>query len=88
MKREPNRQCMGCRERFPKADLLRVVRPPGGGDAALDTTGKAQGRGAYLCKNAACLKRVRKSRALERLLKTRVPDDVYAALESITARQP
>ena len=84
MKNHPVRQCMACRERFLKHELLRVVRPSAAdAPAVLDKTGKTPGRGAYLCKSAVCLKRVRKSRALERMLKAGIPEDVYSEIEAI-----
>ncbi len=80
MKKEPVRQCVGCREHLPKRELLRVARSPEG-TVALDPTGKAQGRGVYLCRKSTCFKRIKKSRALERALNTAVPEEVFAALE-------
>lgn len=65
---------------FPKRELIRVVRAPEG-TLSLDFKGKAPGRGAYLCGKAACLKKARKSRAIERALEVPVPEDVYDALE-------
>ena len=82
MKKEPIRQCMGCRERFTKKDLLRVVRTPDG-TVVLDTVGKANGRGVYLCKGAECFKKIRKSRALERLLQKPVPEEIFAQIEEL-----
>lgn len=76
----PQRQCMGCNEHRPKADLLRVVRGVDG-DISLDTTGKKSGRGAYLCKNPACLQKARKSRRLDRVLECEIPEEVYDKLE-------
>ena len=72
----PLRQCMGCREQKPKNELIRVVRSPEG-NVALDFRGKAPGRGAYLCRDSACLKKAVKSRALERALSVPVPQEVY-----------
>lgn len=77
----PLRQCLGCREMKPKSELIRVVRSPAG-EVSLDFKGKAPGRGAYVCPNAECLKRVRKSRALERAFSAPLPDDVWAVLEA------
>ena len=77
----PMRQCLGCREMFPKRELIRVVRSPEG-EIALDFKGKAPGRGAYLCKNPACLKKARKSRAIARAFACEVPEAVYDALEA------
>ena len=76
----PLRQCIGCREQKAKSELIRVVRSPEG-EVSLDFRGKAPGRGAYLCRDAACLKKAIKSRALERALSVPVPEDVRARLE-------
>jgi hypothetical protein len=73
---------MGCRNRFPKTDLLRVVRSPEGA-IILDQTGKTNGRGVYICREAVCFKRVRKSRALERSLQSPVSDEVFAVIEKL-----
>ena len=77
----PMRQCLGCREMAPKRELIRVVRAPDGGGISLDFKGKAPGRGAYLCGKPECLKKARKSRALERALGCAPPPEVYDALE-------
>ena len=77
----PTRQCLGCRTMFPKRELIRVVRSPEGG-LSLDFKGKAPGRGAYLCPNPDCLKKARKSRAIERAFSVSVPEEVYEALEA------
>ena len=74
------RQCLGCREHKPKKELIRVVRSPEG-EVALDFKGKLPGRGAYVCPQAACLAKARKSRALERAFDTALPPEVYEALE-------
>lgn len=75
----PIRQCIGCREQKPKTELIRVVRSPEG-EVSLDFRGKVPGRGAYLCRNAACLKKAVKSRAVERALNAAVPDEVWDRL--------
>lgn len=64
---------------FPKRALIRVVRSPAG-DISLDFKGKAPGRGAYVCPNPECLKKAKKSRALERAFAVPVPDEIYDAL--------
>ena len=79
-KKTPERQCMGCNERFPKNALLRVVRDPDGA-VSLDFTGKKSGRGAYICKNAACLKKAQKTKRLSRVLECEIPDEVFASME-------
>lgn len=78
-KRIPMRQCLGCREMKPKPELLRVVRSPEG-EVSLDPRGKKPGRGAYVCPNAECLRRAVKSRALDRALETKIPDEVMERL--------
>ena len=79
-KKIPQRQCMGCRERKPKRELIRVVRCTDG-EVRLDFGGKMNGRGAYICPNMECLKRVRRSRALDRSLEVTIPEEVYDRLE-------
>ena len=76
----PMRMCVGCREMKPKMTLLRVVKPQDG-EARIDRTGKASGRGAYVCEDIECLKKARRSRALERALECAIDDQVFEALE-------
>ena len=76
----PQRQCVGCREMKDKKSLLRVVKSPEG-EVSLDFGGKKPGRGAYVCHDVACLRKARKSRALERAFDTAIPAEVYDALE-------
>ena len=79
-KKIPQRQCMGCRERRPKREMIRVVRTPEG-TVNLDFGGKMNGRGAYLCPNTECLKKAIRSKALERSLEVPIPEEIYARLE-------
>jgi predicted RNA-binding protein YlxR (DUF448 family) len=72
--------CVGCREEKPKTELIRVIRSKEG-DISLDMTGKANGRGAYICKSADCLKKAVKNRGLERSLKTQIPEEVLGRIE-------
>ena len=81
VKKIPQRKCIGCAERRDKGDLVRVVRTPDG-EIRLDSTGRAAGRGAYLCKSKKCLARARKSHRLESNSRVEIPEAVYAALES------
>ena len=78
-KKIPQRQCMGCRERKAKRELIRVVRLTDG-NVSLDFSGKLNGRGAYICPKAECLQKARKAKALERSLETEVPEQVYERL--------
>ena len=78
-KKIPQRQCMGCRERKAKREMIRVVRMTDG-NVSLDFSGKLNGRGAYICPNAECLKKAQKARSLERSLEVPIPDAVYERL--------
>ena len=78
-KKIPQRQCMGCRERKPKKEMIRVVRSPEG-EVFLDFGGKMNGRGAYICPNADCLKKALRSKALDRSLEVTIPEEVYDRL--------
>ena len=75
----PMRMCVGCREMKPKMELTRVVKPQEG-DCAIDFTGNAPFRGAYVCKSAECLKKAQKTRALERALDARIEENVFEQL--------
>ena len=85
-KKIPQRQCVGCRVMKDKKALIRVVKTPDG-TIVLDSTGKRAGRGAYVCPDSACLKKARKSRALERAFALEIPDAVYDALEAQMAQE-
>ena len=78
-KKIPQRQCMGCRERKAKRELIRIVRGTDG-NVSLDFGGKMNGRGAYICPNPECLKKVQKSKALDRSLEVTIPAEVYERL--------
>ena len=75
------RKCVGGRERKGRKSLLRVVKSPEGA-VSLDFVGKKPGRGAYVCYSVECLKKARKSRALERALEVSIPAEVYDAMEA------
>ena len=79
VKKIPLRQCLGCREMKPKKELLRVVRSAEG-EISLDLRGKANGRGAYVCPDTACLKKAIKAKALSRAFDTEIPQEIYDAL--------
>jgi predicted RNA-binding protein YlxR (DUF448 family) len=75
------RMCVSCREMQPKKELVRIVRMPEGA-VVLDSTGRANGRGAYLCKKSACLEKAIKSRALERALETKIESETHETLRT------
>ena len=68
--------CIVCREHSDKKELLRIVKNKDG-QIFVDKTGKANGRGAYICKSKECLNKLKKSRGLNRAFKCEVNDDVY-----------
>ena len=80
-KKIPLRQCVGCGERKPKSELLRVVRTPEG-EIVLDKTGKKNGRGVYVCSNVKCFNKARKSGKLSTHLECAIPEEVFDALEA------
>ena len=79
-RRIPERRCIGCGAHFPKSDLIRILRTPEG-EIVIDATGKKSGRGAYLCKNPACLKKARRAGRAETALACAIPETVYQRLE-------
>lgn len=79
-KKIPMRRCTGCGEQKPKKELVRVVKTPDG-EILLDLTGKASGRGAYICNNAECLKKARKSKRIDRTFEMTIPDAIYEQME-------
>ncbi len=83
-KKTPMRMCTACRQMRPKKDLLRVVRTPEG-VVALDETGRSNGRGAYLCRDSACLERALKTRAIERALEAKPGEATIDALRKACA---
>lgn len=80
-KKIPMRMCTGCREMKQKKELIRIVKTPEG-EIKLDLTGKLNGRGAYICKSAECLKKARKSGALSRAFACEMPDGIYEKIET------
>ena len=86
-KKIPMRMCVGCREMKPKKELIRVVRSPEG-VVSMDPVGKKPGRGAYVCRSEACLKRAIKQKQLERQLETSLTTEVADALAKALADLP
>lgn len=76
----PMRKCVGCGEMKPKKELMRVLRTDEN-DFVLDTTGKKNGRGAYLCPSKECFDKAVKNKGLERSFKQAIPAEVYERLE-------
>ena len=83
-KKIPMRQCVGCREMKPKKELVRVVRAQDG-TCSVDTTGRAAGRGAYICPDPECARKAAKSHALDRAFEIKVAPEVYEMLDAMLA---
>ena len=82
MKKMPERTCVITREKTLKKDLLRVVRD-NTGNVSVDTTGKANGRGAYLKKDKEVINKAKTTKALERILEVTIPDTIYEEMLSL-----
>lgn len=78
-KKIPQRMCIGCQVMKPKKELIRVVKTPEG-DIKVDLTGKASGRGAYICKNIECLEKAIKTKRFERAFETKISDEIFNKL--------
>ena len=74
-KKIPTRMCTGCGEMKPKSELVRVVRSPEG-EISLDLTGRKNGRGSYICKNAACFNKALRKKAFERAFGVKLSDEL------------
>ncbi len=74
------RMCVGCGEMKPKQTLIRIVKTPED-EIKIDSRGKMNGRGAYICPSAECLKKAHKQKRLERTFKTPISDEIYSTLE-------
>ena len=79
-RRFPVRTCVACRTERQKREFVRVVRSPDG-TVSLDITGRANGRGAYLCADGSCWAAALKKKSIERALSVSLPADVRAHLE-------
>lgn len=79
-KKVPMRMCLGCNEMKPKKELIRIVRTPEN-EIMVDLKGKANGRGAYICRDTECLKKAVKAKRLERTFSTEISDEIYETLK-------
>jgi predicted RNA-binding protein YlxR (DUF448 family) len=84
-KKIPIRMCIACRESRPKKELVRVIATDNG--LCIDETGKAHGRGAYLCPNLECLEKAKKSKAFDRSLDTAISESFYNAIKRVILRR-
>lgn len=81
MKKIPLRTCVGCKETKAKKELIRIVKQSDG-NIMVDFTGRANGRGAYLCPNADCLTQAIKAKRLSREFECEIPQEVYEELKN------
>ncbi len=81
MKKAASRTCCGCREIFPKKELIRIVRKPDEA-VSVDVTGKLNGRGAYICADIACFDKARRTGSIGRSLKIQIPAQTYDELRA------
>lgn len=82
MKKIPMRTCLITGEKLEKKDLIRVVRTPES-NVIVDTTGKANGRGAYLKREISVIDKAQKSKILDKKLEVNVPDSIYEELKEL-----
>lgn len=82
MKKIPQRTCMGCNEAKNKNELIRIVKNKEG-KIFVDETGKASGRGAYICNNLECLEMAIKSKRLERVFEAKIDNEIYESLRGV-----
>ncbi len=76
------RKCIACNEHKTKDQLIKVVKNKSG-EINIDTNGKLNGRGAYICKNKDCINKAIKNKQLNRSLKCNVPEEIYQELEAM-----
>lgn len=86
MKKIPQRTCIGCKEKKDKKDLIRIVKDKDG-NITLDRTGKANGRGAYICDNIQCLEKAIKTKALARTFEMNIDETFYDELRGVISEK-
>lgn len=86
MKNQPQRTCMGCNVKKDKKDFIRIVKNKEG-QISIDRTGKAQGRGAYICDNIECLEKVIKSKRIEKIFDMKISEEIYENLRGVILEQ-
>lgn len=82
VKKIPTRSCVVTREKYPKGELIRVVRTPEG-NVVIDLIGKQNGRGAYLKRDLAVIEKAEKSKILNKHLEIDVPSSIFEELKNI-----
>ena len=82
MKKIVQRTCMGCNNKKDKRELIRIVINKEG-SISIDKTGKLEGRGAYICDNIECVDKVIKTKRLERVLESKIDEEIYKNLRGV-----
>ena len=82
MKNVPQRTCMGCNNKKEKRELIRIVKNKEN-QIFIDKTGKAQGRGAYICNDEKCLDKLKKSNRLEKIFEIKISEEIYESLRGV-----
>ena len=82
MKRQPQRTCMGCKQKKDKKELIRIVKNKNN-EINIDRTEKQEGRGAYLCNDIKCLEKVIKSKRLEKIMDRKISEEIYKNLRGV-----
>ena len=82
MKSLPQRTCIGCNSKKNKNELIRIVKDKYG-NISIDKTGKANGRGAYICDDIECLQKAVKSKRLEKVFETAISEEIYENLRGV-----
>jgi len=80
VRKVPMRKCIGCQELKSKKEMMRILKTPDE-EIVIDTIGKKNGRGAYICHSRECFEKAVKNKGLERSLKTGIPKSVYESLK-------
>ena len=82
IKKVPQRKCIACQDRDNKKELIRIVKNKEG-EIFIDLTGKANGRGAYICDNVQCLEKIIKSKRLEKIFDKEISNEIYEKLRGV-----
>ena len=82
MKKQPQRTCMGCKQKKDKKELIRIVKNKNN-EISIDRTGKKEGRGAYICDDVNCLDKLIKSKRLERVFEMSISNEIYESLRGV-----
>lgn len=82
MKSLPQRTCIGCNSKKNKSELIRIVKNKEG-NISIDKTGKATGRGAYICDNIECLEKAIKSKKIEKAFEMKINNEIYESLRGV-----